>query len=603
MRRVVVDGNELDAGTGEAPALILNNPVFIDLKSIKLNRTTSYTLPATGRNLAVLGLVGDTPPGQGFPRSFHHLEEYRDGIPLIRDGRARIVSVTPGAITLSVTWGFPRDVKELLSRKLRELAPLRLPWTQATIWAGTRIIGNTPYGWLQYAVFDDGSEPEIEYTLPGIRLDELLARVGKDTGLTILLPGATSGFAAQAWVPCLSRQDDVDWDNPAWATIARARTRDIIAAVFNGGLVQFYSLGAPSWDFDRDDLQLKHEVVAIYPPESPVYSLAAGAGEYVVRVRVTFVPALENQGPVCVVIRVDDQEQAFREPYPHLGLSVSATFEVSIEKGGLSRVSAEWRDLNTGKVLHVASPEQGALIEVAIQLAPGDLEYNVPGKNSFNVTRNLPDMTCLDLLWTVCSMLGLYVTGDADGAAIRLNPTSDLVNRQASGVRVVDLDYRAISRQADSLSYSFSDYARENWFRYASDDSVGVVVDARLRVADDTLAASKDVVELPFAPCDVLLPGSPPVALVPVFEKDKESGEIEFNGDKLKPRIVMESVAPGTQPSVATFGEEMSWDRLLQYHELLSRLLASPRVVKLKIRVSRLSRKICGLCVNFCQSE
>jgi hypothetical protein len=590
MRRVLVDGKPVDVGVGEAPALILNNPALANVKELKLNRTTSYNLPATGRNLAALGIAGGAGAVSRFPREYHAFEEYRDGVQVIRDGRARVVSVTREAITLSVTWGFSRDAKELLSRKLRDLAPLRVPWNSLTPWAGSSSL----YGWLMYDTFDDGETgTSIRYSLPGVRSDKLLSMISEATGVTIDAPYTLP----RLWVPCLTRAGgapDEGKRTVAYARSTRARFKKTVLSWWGLSFqVIFRYIHAPAWTVDRDDLALREDMdddwTPIVPPSKPVTWFHLKKEAYLVRV---FAEArgFAWQPNLQLVVSVDGQEQGFRLVDPVNGVSVGeAAFHLEAGDERALRVHAEVRRLSDGKVLYRFIPDAPVtdVIRVIITRDVNEAEYgsDIP----FDITANLPDMTCLDFLSAYCFMNGLYVAA-GEGASITLNSLTDLADRPASGGRapVVNLDRLALTRAPDTISYAFSDYARENWFRYAEDESVTTKADAAITVDDETLAASKDVVTLPFAPSDTVVNGVSGMATIPVFVKDPDDpGNYKFNGDKLKPRVVGITTASSLPwVSIATFKEEMRWEKRLQYQELLRRLLLSPRVVKLKARVS-----------------
>jgi hypothetical protein len=156
---------------------------------------------------------------------------------------------------------------------------------------------------------------------------------------------------------------------------------------------------------------------------------------------------------------------------------------------------------------------------------------------------------------------------------------------------VVDLDRLVITRDPDALSYKFGDYARANEFKYAEDDTVtAAAANATVYIDDDTLAATRVAVELPFAACDSVpraLSSGETVreAVIPVFVRDPDTQEVKFNGDKLKPRIVR-TVKDAGVAYVAVFDETLGWPSLLSNSEWLKRLLISPRVVKVTALVS-----------------
>jgi hypothetical protein len=592
MRRVLVDGNAVDTGGGEAPALILNNPALANVKELKLNRTTSYNLPATDRNRAALGLVGDVGAVTRFPREYHEFEEYRDGVPVIREGRARVVSVTREAITLSVTWGFPRELKDLLSRKLRDLPAITMPWNSSTHWAAVEGGAFPRHGWVQYDTFGDGTLPEIQYALPSVSAYHLLELIWEVTGVRVGNATTPPFYGLSGlWVPCLTKLAG----NASPATVVRLRTPWIqFTDSFTGGL---WGRNDSTWTVVDDQLHicglLGTPSGEVLYPSPPAYAVVLRDDKkYGMGVEIDL-PGRTYPYYTAIRVRANGQEKARYRIRPGEALAVSGEMVEVEEESGILWLDVEVIRLDTGARLESINPEErpGDVVQLTIRDTTEEASYPV---DAFNITANLPDITCLDLLGALCQMMGLYVTGNAD-MSITLHRTGDLLDRPSYGdtVRVVDLTRRAITREADTMTYQFADYARVNRFNYAEDETVSAAARSNtaglIEIDDDTLAAEKEAAVLPFAPCDstpVTLPwGKDEQAIIPVFVKDPDTGEVKFNGDKLKPRVVCCRFL-SNQTVYALFNESMGWPSLLQYQELLAHLLLSPRVVKLKIRVS-----------------
>jgi hypothetical protein len=590
MRRVLVDGVAVDVGGGEAPRLILNNPALADLNEIKLNRTTSYDLPATERNRAVLGLVGEVMALTDFPRRYHSFEEQRDGVPVIQGGRARVLSVSRDSITLSVTWGVLREVKELLSRDLRDLPSMSKPWNSTTGWAGTLPVPVNPdtldtrYGWVQYDSLGEGASPDIKYTLPGARVDHLLDLIGGITGFKIAYPAELATVFKALWVPCLTSRWEED---PATATrAAEVRMRSLYFA-WEESPDQGFTVSAwraPTWWVDRDvpgflvNAEFLNGGKAITypdPDEAPVMVLYLPKGDYRAVFDATFNVAPYDVPTRIVINTPADSGASYRVAAGAEVKVTGASVDFSASKKLVAAFSAEVRQLDNGKLLRAFDPEKGDTMRVTLLPVASQTVY--PSAR-FDITGNLPGMTCLEFLRSLAALYGLYVTSDGDGV-LRLNRFRDLLYYRDD--RVVDLGERLARRLPDEVTYSFADYAKINHFRYAADESVSVSADASIAVDDDTLPDEKEVIALPFAPCDARPDG---LAIIPVYARD-EREIIQFNGDKLKPRIVgIDGQAVTGRAWKATF--ELGWPAMLQHQELLRRLLASPRVVKLTVRVT-----------------
>jgi hypothetical protein len=112
---------------------------------------------------------------------------------------------------------------------------------------------------------------------------------------------------------------------------------------------------------------------------------------------------------------------------------------------------------------------------------------------------NLPDMTQVDFIKTICNMFGLIPDVTARDRKIRYWNYNDLYDNIP-----IARDWSAyLSEREDEMEFKFGDYAQNNYLRYKESDDVtkdnGM---GTMQINDDTLPLEKEAVQLPISTCD-----------------------------------------------------------------------------------------------------
>ena len=139
-------------------------------------------------------------------------------------------------------------------------------------------------------------------------------------------------------------------------------------------------------------------------------------------------------------------------------------------------------------------------------------DTNVPPGGMFPIAKNLPDIEVADLVKFLCAITGTFPLQIDNGSRVdfaEFNAIWDLS-------RAVDWTSRLVAQGGENkpqeMEFTLDDYAQDNWYRWKKDGKTKSFHDGCLRIQNNTLEASRDAFEFPFAASD----GD----IIPVMTKD-----------------------------------------------------------------------------------
>ena len=103
--RLYIDGVLVDIGTDTKITLDVKSNLFRDISKIVSNNTYTVKLPKTVRNQMILEHTDLVQSDGDYPYLFHQARYFRNGVEVIKDGRATILAVTDEAIEVCIVWG------------------------------------------------------------------------------------------------------------------------------------------------------------------------------------------------------------------------------------------------------------------------------------------------------------------------------------------------------------------------------------------------------------------------------------------------------------------------------------------------------------------
>ena len=108
----------MDMSEESAITLDIKSNLFRDITKMTANTTYTINLPKTAHNMAVLQFAGKPSTSSKYPYIFHTARFFRNGLEIIRNGRASVLSVKE-TIEISIYWGLFQALETLQSSDLK----------------------------------------------------------------------------------------------------------------------------------------------------------------------------------------------------------------------------------------------------------------------------------------------------------------------------------------------------------------------------------------------------------------------------------------------------------------------------------------------------
>lgn len=117
-QQLYIDGVLMDMSEDSAITLDIKSNHFRDITKMTANTTYTINLPKTAHNMAVLEFAGKPSTSSKYPYIFHTARYFRNGLEIIRNGRASVLSVKE-TIEISIYWGLFQALATLQSSDLK----------------------------------------------------------------------------------------------------------------------------------------------------------------------------------------------------------------------------------------------------------------------------------------------------------------------------------------------------------------------------------------------------------------------------------------------------------------------------------------------------
>ena len=161
-QQLYIDGILMDMSEETAITLDIKSNLFRDITKMTANTTYTINLPKTAHNMAVLEFAGKPSTSSKYPYILHTARYFRNGLEIIRNGRASVLSVKE-TIEISIYWGLFQALATLQSSdlKLNELnctKYLRFAKNNTSDTYEKAISEGVFYGRYETAVFKTSSE-------------------------------------------------------------------------------------------------------------------------------------------------------------------------------------------------------------------------------------------------------------------------------------------------------------------------------------------------------------------------------------------------------------------------------------------------------------
>ena len=591
--QLYIDGELVDLDEDTKITLNIKSNLFTDLSKIVSNNSYTIKLPKTVRNQRIIEHADLPACDTDYPREYHQARYFRNGIEIIPDGKAVLMSCKED-IEIAITWGNIVALSSIIEgdKKLTDLpqisegGPYEGP--DYRLWKDWGENDPDVYPYIDYGF---NKEEETVWYHPVEYVSKTMERICESNGVSITFPEEVSDMLGKMFVPLLTRNDSeefaemcsidfivegIEYDNIVdqytlyfeenqasnyygradWLPDSGRRTNAYCSFISNGipkltGEVEviIQSSETPS------------EVVLNVHKENEDNTGANVETDSILEIiPFEISPVEDHEGYYKLFFSFEDEQTSVLDN--NMGTTYGyMKFSFAYLPNGGKVISAE----GNIKVMNIAE-------KVMLQNQIGSGTSTREGR--FWIVPNLPDIKQIDFIKAIANILGVFAVSDEENNIrfVSFDALYKNVDKALDWTKNVVAD--TLDNKPKEISYTIDKFAQRNNVKWAEDDTVRGEYDSYIVVDDNTLDYEVDLITLPFAATDFY--GGK--AKIPLYTYDDSLG-IQYNGD-LEPRLLLISGNSGTFKG-------LDWATLIsENYASYQKVIRRPVVIKEKIEIS-----------------
>lgn len=587
MKEVFINKQRVDLRPDNKVEYIFTSPIFREITQIVANRTSTFKVPKTAHNCMIFGMVDQPDVISDIPKREYLFEEYRSGL-LFISGKCQLLKAIDDDFELCVYWGNAVNLLAMKDLRLRDCTLERdEPFV---IWnSGSSFLKSSEGKNHGFVVADYGKGLKIDkHMRPAISVRGILDIIEKSTGAKFQYDKQFNDVFEKKWIPLFdTNADEFAWRKNGYQVEVEKVQEFLPPYVGKAGEMGFWLPLVADSENNKRGMITNHGFVKW---TSKDYSIGS---KIRLKARVTS-PArpLEIKLSWC-------QVQPVWRPFPgnyYLSQNIETINSqtarlVNWEDGIYETIEMDSTNMagNYSDTQHfVYAIITNGVLDPGFELEIENLEVTIKEKEVkfgevLPIIPNLPDMKVLDFLKALMHMYGLYAHFDArkDNFTVRFVSINDIYKDKS---KAYDWTNKLVSKDRKmQISYTYGDYARKNYLRYAADDSVSTNADGEIAIDNDTITDEKTIVELPFAPSDNNADDNGKFASIKLFDGDNKNSPTLRILNRGEYRDESEDI----NYISAIFDGELSFsDRvglLNKYYSSFQRILKNPVVVEFEV--------------------
>ena len=570
-----INGYKADMGSGTSISLNYKSNFLTDISKIVSNNSYTIRLPKTANNLRIIECSHIPSAATDFPYLVHAGTLVRDGVEIVRDANVVLLSVGE-QIEIALSWGNVTNFEALVNsgKSLQELSYGMVAGVDYTNWV-IQSIATPQFPRIDYGFKED--DTSVWYH-PTVTAKWIMDKIASEYGIVFEFPTDRAEMMERMRIPLLTRKDaqkQID-DNTKSVTVTGFKveteggTRTENKFLFSSFWTDNYYLELLKDGINYGNIQPKFSNLSLGIKISCSLTVS-GSGAPSAGVAINMINSdtgdilaqfepetIDNLGNNSYRYNYEIDENVTDIPY--------SWFAFWVTLGANAEISSFTGTFTFAPYATNVEAGQNAMKRY----------YYVP---------NLPDISQLDFLKAITSMLGLFAV-PAEADHIKFIPFDRLVENKS---KAVDWSERMVQAYMDKtpqkITYTLDNFAQHNRFKYKEDDTVRGKYDGDITVDNETLDYERDAVELPFAACDT----KNGIASIPLYSYDAE-GELEYD-DSVEPRIVLLHSSSGIFSG-------LEWESLLtEYYSSYRQIVDRPKVIVENIRLSPVELQALDLTV------
>lgn len=556
-----IDGALVDLDDNTKITLNFKSNILTDISKIVSNNSYTIKLPKTVRNQRII-MHADLPSCESeYPRKFHRARYFRNGVEIVPDANAVLISVSD-SIEIAMAWGnftaFSKVIEDGIAlNELGNRNDFKL-WTENIVFSdyGSEDI---LFSDIDFGLKDD--EMQATYH-PSVRATYVLDMIKDKYGLNFVFPEREYAFIHSLIIPLLTRNGGYANEIDSHAGMQLATTQD----AGNGSLMYWapmeYEAGFPN------------VLEYLYPSNS----IIARAVKAKVDGTVVITPNMKSPQNDIVVFWGDNDvtENYHYLPYTIIDDEYPYLYDIPLE---IDLLSGQFFTLGRRVGHAMVYPNTKNLPWLNVGMKQREIQIG----DKFPIVENLPAIKIMDFLKAVCAMTGLFVISTPNEFKFApVDSIRDNLQKAKDWTKRVIAD--TFENKPFGITYSINDFARNNRMKWKEDDTVIASYNGNIVVDDETIDYEKDAVVMPFSASDTVRG----VASVPIYSYDVSDGKLEYSS--VEPRILIES-ANSRKKSKGIFNGLDFGTLISNYYQTYQALIRKPVVITEKIEINDIELK------------
>lgn len=476
-RELIIEGQHVDLAPDTDITLEYVSNILSDPGKISLSHSYTVKLPKTARNARILDDPGRPGYDSSLARRFLTAQYFRNGIDLIGQAQAYLVSISADSYEVVLVWSRVPGLKEWNDAKLKLPDLTGLPTLQ---WKGAAYATAGTTDGCFFARYVSGAwnnAPNIA-PHPSVTLYELTTRIFKNAGVPYEIGDRlTDTLQSHALLVAPSHKPSLTMELDAGAQASSLKW----ITTSGSGSYWWFQGWQTGWDAPGDGSLETTRTIQRGPSEelrfylnlkiagaTPdlYFSLEHGGDSYILS------PSRTTDGGYLMDtvvdlnsdLRMDEESDYFSIKI--MGLSDNGTYSFSAYDP-LRPMFALIRPHETIQAEH---------------------------QNLFPISDNLPNIGQMDFIKAVLGLFGALMW-TANGTLV-LERYDDILHKE----QAVDWTHKVDMREGiQDFQYLLSDFAQKNLIKYEPDVTLPVSPDITLEMEDPTADESKELLKLPFA--------------------------------------------------------------------------------------------------------
>lgn len=537
IREVYINDQLIDIEADNTAGYIFSSPIFRDISKIMSNRTTTYKIPKTTKNLSIFGLANNPDVNALAPYRKHKFLEIRDGLPFI-NGVCYFLKSTEKELELAVFWGNSEKLQELKDLNLREL-DIKDEFVDGNRpieyfrWDNSReCLPNPSSDDAGFLKIDYGKGLEdMKYIHPAVNIKYILDVIKCSTGITITYEDRFIEEFKKKWFPLTSKNtNEITYNDEG-----RYYVNSLVVRQAEG------SFRLKLTNIDGKIITQEGKGTAIIAPPNSIVGITNTVLRF--KTKIKYSREIAKEASIRLITNGFFNRRQFAE----------RTVEVIKEetKNGFSYYVFEFdlgtepleAEIPTGEnneyldVLVAIRQEKSTKWEVIDQFELDSLSsakvYVKPKELQFGdkypLIPNLPNLSVIDFLKSLMSMYGLFTYQD-----IKSNPDviefTSIDAMYSKKDKTIDWTDKLLMFNNDTrmkVEYTYGDYARKNYLKYKNDKDITINADGYITVDNEQLEKEKDLIELPYSPSITIRDeNNNQYALVPIYDSEGNYSDV-----------------------------------------------------------------------------